>query len=171
MRKIGYFLIAAVVLLAGCAAEGLKSGGLRYAEFNSTIPPLNPNQGRIFFYRNPFFLGTPLQPEIKLNSVVIGQSVPGAFFFKDVAGGTQVVSTSDEPDRDLTFTISAKEIRYVRTGLSLESLLGRINPSLVPTEEAEHDLTELRFLPYTPPEVVKPKNPETMAVPPRDEGY
>lgn len=169
MRKICCFLIAAAMLFGGCVSEGLISGGLKYPEFNSTIAPLNPNQGRIYFYRNAFSLGTPLQPDIRLNGEVIGKSVPGAFFYKDVASGNQVVSTSNEVERDLTFTISAKEIRYVRTGLSIESLLGRVNPALVPAEEAENDLRDLRFLPYTP-EVVKPKKPDTLFIP-RPEGY
>jgi hypothetical protein len=94
--------------------------------------------------------GAAIQPDIRLNGEVVGASKPGGFFYKDVKGGNYIVSTSTEVERQLTFTIAAKEVRYVRTSPSLGFFVGRVQPELIPAEDAEKELAELYYTPYVP---------------------
>ena len=145
MHKAGCFLVAAVLVLGGCA-----SSGPRHAEIKSTLPALGAEQARIFFYRNASPLGAAIQPDIRLNGEVVGTSIPGGFFYKDVAAGNYVVSTTTERERQLTFTIAAKDIRYVRTTPSFGVFVGRIQPELVPAQEAEQEIADLHYTPHKP---------------------
>ena len=67
-------LLITVIFLTSCAS------GLKYDEFITTIPDLNPDTGRIYFYRiEPI----PLlyQPVVKLNGEKIGYAEPWGFFY------------------------------------------------------------------------------------------
>ena len=145
MRSISAIAVVAAILLGGCAASGPK-----LAEIKSTMAPLPADQGRIYFYRSSSMFGAAIQPDIRLNGEVVGSSKPGGFFYRDVKGGNQTVSTSTEVERQLTFTIAAKEVRYVRTSPSFGLLVGRVQPELVPSEEAEKELADLHYTPYVP---------------------
>lgn len=80
--------IGITVLMAGCAS------GVKYSEMASTIPTIKQDQGRVYFFRSSSLIGAALQPDIKLNSEVVGQSKPGGFFFVDRPAGKYVVSTA-----------------------------------------------------------------------------
>src|SRR5258705_2113838 len=110
MQRTRNFIILVALLMGGCAATGPT-----HTEIKSTFAPLDANQGRVFFYRAASMVGAAIQPDISLNGEIVGTSIPGGFFYKDVAAGNQRVSTSTEVERQLTFTICAREIRYVRT--------------------------------------------------------
>jgi hypothetical protein len=147
MQRARNFMILVALLMGGCAATGPT-----HTEVKSTFAVLDANQGRIFFYRASSIVGAAIQPDINLNGEIVGTSIPGGFFYKDVSAGNQIVSTSTEVERQLTFTIGAKETRYVRTSPSLGLFVGRIQPDLVPTDEAEKDLPGLHYTPYSPPQ-------------------
>ena len=145
MRGISAILVIAAVLLGGCASSGPK-----LAEIKTTMTPLAADQGRVYFYRSSSMFGAAIQPDIRLNGEVVGSSKPGGFFYKDVKGGNQTVSTSTEVERQLTFTLAPKETRYVRTSPSLGLLVGRVQPELVPQAEAEKEIADLHYTPYVP---------------------
>ena len=145
MRNTGYLVIVIALLMGGCASSGPK-----LTEIQTTMTPLAADQGRIYFYRSSSMFGAAIQPDIRLNGEVVGSSKPGGFFYRDVKGGNQTVSTSTEVERQLTFTIAAKEVRYVRTSPSFGLLVGRVQPELVPSEEAEKELADLHYTPYVP---------------------
>jgi hypothetical protein len=78
------------MLLGGCAASGPK-----HAEIRQAIGPVDPDMGRIYFYRDSF-LGFAIQPEIRLNGEVVGKSTPGGFFFVERRPGKYVASAATE---------------------------------------------------------------------------
>jgi len=143
--RSGFFAALAALLLSACAGSGPL-----HSELKSTYAPIPADQGRIFFYRNSSMFGAAIQPDVRLNGDVVGTSKPGGFFYKDVKAGNQTVSTTTEVERQLTFTLAAREVRYVRTSPSLGLLVGRVQAELVPTEEAERELASLHHTPYTP---------------------
>ncbi|WP_024973066.1 DUF2846 domain-containing protein [Ralstonia pickettii] len=137
--------IGVTVLIAGCAS------GVKYSEMASSIPTLKQDQGRVYFFRSSSLIGAALQPDIKLNSEVIGQSKPGGFFFVDRPAGKYVVSTATETEKTLSFALDAGETKYVRTSPSLGLIVGRVVPELETPEKAQAELPSLSFAPNEPP--------------------
>lgn len=133
--------LSLLALVSACAATGPK-----LAEIRSAIPALKPDQGRIYFYRNSSMLGAAIQPSIQLNGTVVGDSVPGGFFFVDQAPGPKEVSASTEVERKLTFTLEAGQTRYVRTAVGFGIAVGRVYPELVDNATGEKELEETSYI-------------------------
>ena len=133
-------LMATVVLLSACAT------GPKYEEVRSSLPVLDPAQGRIYFYRQAVLFGDALQPTVWLNGEVVGESQPGGFFFVDRTPGDYETVMSTETEKKLSFTLEPGQIRYIKMSIGLGILVGRIIPNLV--DEAV-GLEELSGLSYT----------------------
>ena len=88
-------------------------------------------------------MGAAVQPEIRLNDVVVGNSRPGGFFYVDRAPGQYVASSSTETEKTLSFTLDAGETKYVRTSPSFGLVVGRIVLTLEPADKALKDLSSL----------------------------
>jgi len=128
-------LLITVIFLTSCAS------GLKYDEFITTIPDLNPDTGRIYFYRiEPI----PLlyQPVVKLNGEKIGYAVPLGFFYVDRPAGSYEI----EVDGKLSLFLEGNQTRYVRLKHGLGFLTDRFIPELV--EESE-GLTNIEALNYS----------------------
>lgn len=136
--------VGITVLMAGCAS------GVKYSEMSSSIPTLKADQGRVYFLRSASMLGAAVQPEIKLNSEVVGQSKPGGFFYVDRPAGKYAVSTSTETEKTLSFALDAGETKYVRTSVSMGLMVGRVIPTLETPEKAQEELPSLSFAPNEP---------------------
>ncbi|MFM9881435.1 MAG: DUF2846 domain-containing protein [Burkholderiales bacterium] len=139
-------LIGALAILSGCAT------GMKHAEMKSQIPAVKSDEGRVYFFRSASMFGAAIQPDIRLNGVVVGSSKPGGFFFIDRGPGSYEANASTELERKLTFTLDVGETKYVRTSPSFGVLVGRINFALVNRPEAE---TEMESLSYTGAPAVK----------------
>lgn len=135
MRTVLLILAAA---LTGCAS------GPKYSEIKGSIPELNPEQGRIFFYR-PSALGAAIQPNILLNGNVVGEMVPQGFFFVDRSPGTYMATARTESEATLEIQLPANETRYVRGSISLGIFVGRPNLTLVDPPEARIELGDLGY--------------------------
>jgi hypothetical protein len=131
--------ILMATLISGCAT------GAKYGEVASTFPTLSPSQGRIYFYR-PSAFGAGVQPEIRLNGQKVGTAKPHGFYFVDRAPGNYEVAASTEAEKKLTFTLGAREERYVRLKIQMGVLVGRIVPELVDKAEAESELKSLSYI-------------------------
>ncbi len=75
MKKIAYVVLfgLGLLLMQGCAS------GPGFAEVKGTIPALNPEKGRVFFYRTTT-LGAALTPAVKLDGTEVGTSKAEGFF-------------------------------------------------------------------------------------------
>ncbi|RKT25636.1 uncharacterized protein DUF2846 [Paraburkholderia sp. RAU2J] len=133
------FAGSAALLAAGCAS------GPQYNEMASSIPTLAADHGRIYFFRSGLVIGAAIQPEIKLNGMVIGHSKPGGFFYVDEPAGQYTVSTETETEKTLSFALDAGETKYVRTSISMGLLVGRIVPSLEQPDTGAKDIAELNY--------------------------
>jgi len=135
-------LVTAALLLplSGCAT------GAKYTEVASTLPPLAPSQGRIYFYR-PSALGTAVQPAINLNGQKVGTAKPHGFYFVDRAPVFFKVTAATETEKKLTFTLEPNQERFVRLRIQMGVMVGRIVPELVDKADAERELGKLSFIP------------------------
>ncbi|MFL9923094.1 hypothetical protein PQR62_02370 [Herbaspirillum lusitanum] len=134
-------LLAAV--LAGCAS------GPKQADLDVAMPALKPGYGRIYFLRSSAFIGSPVQPEIQLNSQIVGRSRPRGFFFVDRPAGPYKASTSTSVTTAMNFDLYPGEVKYIRTEVSI-ALLG-VMPGSVSFTVMEESVAEpeLRKLSYT----------------------
>lgn len=123
---------------AGCAT------GPKFNIIEKSLPSLSADKSRIYFYRSTS-LGGAIQPEIRLNGVVVGKAEPLGVFFVDHAPGNMEVVTGSEVEKKLTFTIAAGETRYVKAGVSFGILVYRIIPELIGEEEAKKEILDLAF--------------------------
>jgi hypothetical protein len=137
------FLLAGAIgsasLVAGCAT------GTRIADMAGRIPPIPAGMGRIWFYRDSSPVGWALQPSIRLNGQVVGDSVPGGAFYRDVPPGNYNVSTSTEVEHRLSFTVTAAQERFVRTSVSMGLVLGHVSAELVDPSEARQAVATKAF--------------------------
>jgi hypothetical protein len=139
VQLIKPLIISLALTLTGCAS------GTKHKDMVAGIPAMQPDAGRVYFYRSSSLMGAALQPPIKLNGAVVGESKPGGFFFVDSRAGHQEVVCTTKVDKKLTFMLSKGEIKYVKTSIGFGVLVGRVVPELVSAEEAAKDLPELSF--------------------------
>ncbi len=139
MNFIKTGIIFLIIVLSGCAS------GVKHKDMAASIPTLQEDHGRIYFYRSASMIGAAVQPSIKLNGAEVGESKPGGFFFVDAKAGNQEVMCSTEVDKKLTFTLEKGEVKYVRTSVGMGLLVYRVAPELVSKEEAQKELPDLSF--------------------------
>lgn len=85
-----YVVISAIFIICiGCASTGPQ-----YSTLETTIPRLNEDQARFFFYRtkeNALFFAR--KAPVTLNDKDIGATSYGSFFYNDVSPGRYVLKT------------------------------------------------------------------------------
>lgn len=137
-------LTAAAVLLVlwlqGCAATGPKG-----AEMVSTLGSIPQGYGRIVFYRSSSIVGAAVQPEIRLDGQVVGQSKPGGFFYVDAAPGKHTASASTEVASNVDIQVVAGQTHYVRSAIGLGLLVGRVVLSVEGMITAKGELSSLSY--------------------------
>jgi hypothetical protein len=139
IRFLLIFFPLVFILFSGCAT------GPKYTEVASSFDALEPDKGRIFLYR-PSSFGAAIQPEVKLNDVVVGKAVPHGFFFVDRLPGEYEVVTSTEVERSLSLTLEKGEIRYVRLSISMGFFVGHVYPELVESTVAQEEIETLSYI-------------------------
>ena len=130
----------AVALVSGCAT------GIKHDQMASSLPSLKAGQGRIYFFRSSSMVGAAIQPEIRLNGEVVGQSKPGGFFFVDRPAGSYVAAASTETEKTASFSLQAGETKYIRSSVGFGLVVGRV---VLEPETPEKAKAELGSLSYT----------------------
>lgn len=134
------FVAFALALLAGCAT------GVKHSDMAAGMPSLKTGEGRIYFYRASSMMGAAIQPQIRLDGVVVGQSKPGGFFYVDRPAGNYVPSATTEIEKTGYITLQAGETRYVRTSMAMGVFVGRL---VFEQEEPGRARAELESLSFT----------------------
>jgi hypothetical protein len=135
----------AMVLLSGCA-----TGGFSYGEMSGTIPPVQANACRVFFYRSASMIGAALQPDIRFDAQVVGRSQPGGFFYVDTLPGRHLVTSQTEVEARLEFDLAAGQTMYVASSIGLGILVGRVHLNMKPEPTALSELASLRYTGVSP---------------------
>lgn len=142
MKFVLLAAIAAMALFTGCTSVS----GTKFPQQEASMPQLSAGQGRVYFYRVDAFTGGGMNAPVKLDGVVVGDSLPGGYFFVDAAAGKHEASAATtKVTRKLNFTLEPGEIKYVRTKAQFEERVGRVVPELVGAEEARRELPSLNF--------------------------
>jgi len=135
-----FFTAGLLLVMTGCATTGP-----RFSEMTASLANLPSDTGRIYIYRSSSF-GAAVQPEVKLNGEVVGQSVPYGFFYVDKKPGNYEVMTSTEVDRKLSMTLESGQTRFVRLSISFGFFVGHVYPELVEDEIGRQEIQDLRYI-------------------------
>jgi len=139
MRYIRLFTILLVAIgLIGCAS------GIKYIEFEPTMPSPTPDTGRIFFYR-PSSLGAALRPDVMLNNEKVGEAISYGFFYVDRQPGEYQVVTSTEVVRKLSFVLDKGQSRYVRFSTSFGFFVGHVYGELVDQNVGMKEIQDCKY--------------------------
>jgi hypothetical protein len=85
-RHLAFLAYVLLLALGGCAQPP------PFLAVAPLIPPLAPDQARIYFYRDYEPYESLSEPYIYLNGRGIGTSIPGGVFYRDVSPGTYLIS-------------------------------------------------------------------------------
>jgi len=140
LKKIlGLFaIVLSALFMGGCATTGTP-----YAQANASMPALKAGEGRIYFFRSSSMMGAAVQPNIKLNGEVVGESKPGGYFYVDRPAGKYTASASTETEKTASFTLEAGETKYLRSSVSMGLLVGRVIVEIETPEKAKAELPGL----------------------------
>ena len=130
---------ALALTVTGCAT------GPKFTEVKSSIPSLSQDKGRIYFYRSGTMFGSGIQPSVKLNGVVVGDSKPGGFFYIDVPPANYEVVLSTEVDKKLTFMLDKQEQKCVRMSVGLGVLVYRVYPELAEPAICDAEIQDMSY--------------------------
>ena len=136
--SIAFVTVLIVVLLNGCAT------GPKYSEVAATLGAPAADEGRIYIYRIAV-LGAAVQPDVKFDGVVVGQAVPGGFFYVDKPPGQYRIETSTEVDRHLSLTLDAGQVRYVRLNIGIGFFVGHVYPELVEPTVGQEEIQKTSY--------------------------
>lgn len=139
MRYVRLFAILFVTAgLIGCAS------GIKYSKYQSEIPTLNPDMGRIFFYR-PSAFGAALRPGVMLNNEKVGEAISQGFFYVDRPPGQYQVVTTTEVARKLSFVLDKAQTRYVRFSTSFGFFVGHVYGELVEPDVGMKEMQDCKY--------------------------
>lgn len=163
-------IVASFLLMAGCTASGAK-----YSEIKTSIPYVEQNKGRVYFYR-PYITGVVARHKITINKNTPSERVyklpakgfffvdvkPGKYnvYFNRIKGGIFLEEITDTTKRNgvfkqgKMFDVEPEQTIYVQTGLTkLETLTAiagtRRLVRLKTKEEALPKLEKLKYIEKT----------------------
>lgn len=128
------------LLLQGCAATGPKGSEMRGA-----LQSVPAGYGRIVFFRGNSIVGGAVRPEVRLGNQVVGQSVPGGFFYVDAAPGRYAASASTETTASVDVQVVAGQTTYVRSAIGIGLLVGRVVFTVEGQVTAQAELPNLSY--------------------------
>lgn len=137
-----------VLWLQGCAATGPKG-----AEMASTLSAVPPGYGRIVFYRSSSVAGAAVQPDIRLDGQVVGQSKPGGFFYVDASPGKHTASAATEATSTVDVQVMSGQTHYVRSAIGFGFVVGRVTLSVEGMITAKGELSSLSYTGTTVPRI------------------
>jgi hypothetical protein len=104
---------ALLLALTGCLGPQAPF----YPQVATTIPPVPPNQGRIYFYRDYEPYESLSRPYLYLNRQIVGISIPGGVFYRDVPPETyevSVYSLGAFPNQFKTIAVKPGDVFYAK---------------------------------------------------------
>ncbi|WDD94616.1 DUF2846 domain-containing protein [Burkholderia sp. FERM BP-3421] len=136
-------VVGGVVLgAAGCATQQ----GTPYQDMSASIPTLDADHGRLYFFRETGVLGAASGSQVRVNDQPVGTMPMGAFFYVDEPAGEYTITTSSARDTPLTVKLAGGDTRYVRLSVPYSVVAGPLMPTLEQSEQAQQVVRTLRYV-------------------------
>lgn len=160
VRVCTFLRLAFMVLVLMSSGMGGCATGQTYQTLETKIPPLAPGLGRIFFFRDPMYAGSAVQPQLMLNGQDVGKVVPGGFFFLDRPPGEQHIYHDNAYLRGLSFgqidsskvelsekvfSLKAGQTRYVYLQIRVDGSLFYFRPWLLHPIQGQSIISKRRY--------------------------
>lgn len=133
-----FILISFLLSLFACASAPQI---VPEREFSTLFPPLRHNLGRIFFFRHDIWAGSLITPPVSVNSVYVGDSLPGEYFYIDVLKGKYHIEISEGQTLDL-YRPGGEE-RFILMDLGGTGIFYDIIPKLANPDVARRQITQM----------------------------
>lgn len=134
-----FFVGCAALMMTGCAS------GPQYSTLHGTEPALASGNARVYVYRAGHFVGSAVQPDVKLNDQVVGSATPGGYFFFDRPAGNYEISATTEVRRSLSLTLEPAQERYVRLNIGMGFFVGHVWPELIDNQVAGKEIQKCHY--------------------------
>jgi hypothetical protein len=152
-RHLRFLAGVLLLALAGCAQPP------PFPAMAPLIPPLAPDQARIYFYRDDEPYESLSEPRIFLNGVAVGRSIPGGVFYRDiVAPETYLISVDTigyywYPFKEValrpgnTLYVKIESLSSWQTGgPEGDSHADTFVVAIIPPDQAMRELTVMRYV-------------------------
>ena len=136
--------VGGVVLgAAGCATQQ----GMPYQDMSASIPALDADHGRLYFFRETGVLGAASGSQVRVNDQPVGTMPMGTFFYVDEPAGEYTITTSSARDKPLMVKLDGGDTKYVRMSVPYAVMAGPLTPTLVKEPEKAQQVVEtLRYV-------------------------
>lgn len=133
--------VAAALLLGACVTRDMN-----YVEMKALMPVAAADKGRIYFYREPAWLGNLITPDILLDNKEVGVSNPGAFFYVDREPGDYRVICGAGDENAVSFSLAAGQEVYIRTSVGGGIVAAHMNTEVVGPTAAVPAMRHLNYV-------------------------
>jgi hypothetical protein len=128
-------LVFVFLTLLGCAH------GPKYEEVANSLPKIEGNKARVFFYRESQFGGA-YQPDVLVNKNVVGTAKPKGVFYRDLPPGKYTITTTMAQGTEVSLSVAPREEKYVR----LTYRFGfKVYPEIVENGAGQKEINDLSF--------------------------
>ena len=135
-----WLLLGLLAVLSACAQ------GETLADSQTSITALPDDKARVFIYRKGEFLGSGIQPVVKINDIKTKDCQPKSVFIAELDEGHHNFVVSTEGESNLGLDLKAGETRYIECQVGLGVIIWRVH--LVEVDAAEGEKVTNRLV-YT----------------------
>ena len=141
MKWIGAWL---AILVTGMLLTGCGSTSTKFYNYATKVPPPAGDMARIWFYRPIVMSASTNLPPVKVDGVTVGTSMPGKFFYADIAPGRHKISTDPDGKKVIYVNISTSADTFVECNISPQ-MVSRIVPTWMNESDGRRAIDDLRF--------------------------
>jgi hypothetical protein len=146
----GLAVVLAASSLSACSIwpfhSTLPPAGTTATVAASTLPPLQPDHGRIYFFRMGSFTPDALiRPEIRVDGKIVGAARSGGYFLVDLPPGVYSAAATWDIDRPVSVHVSAGQTSYVQVEIRFPILAGRVTLSEASPRTAVNMISTLDY--------------------------
>ena len=120
-KKLEVFLLLGLLVILSACAQGAT-----LANSQAAISALPDDKARVFIYRKGEFLGSGIQPVVKINGIKTKDCKPKGVFIAELNAGRHNFLVSTEIDSSLDIDLKAGDVKYIECEVGLGLIVWRI---------------------------------------------
>ena len=143
---VSFLVLAASLLISGCAATVKMSPKEESAKAKEFNPP-SPGNAGVYVYRDNIFFGKSIKKDIWIDGKCLGESARGVFFYTEVAGGkTHKIGTESEFSANLLeLMFEAGKNYFIRQYIKPGVFVGQAGLEQVSEKDGMEALADLQL--------------------------